>query len=476
MENVLYYQKSSFRKDPDMTITPAQRTGMLLTLLAAAFLTSMSTTVTGTMIPNFTTYFGISSGLAQWLTSGASLIAGITMPVTSCVMKRMSNKIYFLMAMTAFTAGSLTAVFSVSFTVLLLSRLLQAIGCGMLLPFIQTVLLQLYPKERHGSIMGAYAMSSMVSAVIGPTYAGFLLDAFGWKGVFVSLCISGGLIVVCGVLFVKAVTVPEAVRIPIPDVLLSSAGFAAFLFGISNLNGSLLSLKSGGCLLIGVLLLSIFVLLQLHSESPMLHLQIFCHAPFRIAVILNLCMYLITMGNAMILPIFTKSIRQFSDSVYGLATLTGSVLSVFAAILAGKLYDKTGIRPMLLSGTVLFAACSVMGCRFTHNTSIFSVAFVFALQSVAVAVLNAPATAMALSGFEGQERIDGSAVYNTLRQIASALGSVLSVQIFTLLGGDLNAVRGVYLCFGLITAAIAAVMLCLRKEISPLQKKIQKSI
>lgn len=298
-----------------------QRTGILIILLVAAFITSMSTTVTGNMIPNFTEIFHVSSNLAQWLTSGATLISGITIPITAFLIKRVPNKIYFFSAMTAYTAGSLSAFLAFNFPLLLVSRLVQAIGCGMLLSFAQIVLLKLYPKEKHGTIMAAYSMSAMVSSVVGPTYAGLIMDTFGWKGVFVSLFIIGLLIIVGGIVFMKNVTDQEDAELNIPYIALSSMGFAALLIGINNISGGLFSLTSGGLILIGSILLTVFCILQLKSENPMLNLHVFRYPSFRIAVILSLCMYLISMGTAMILPIFTKSLCGFSDTAYGVATI-----------------------------------------------------------------------------------------------------------------------------------------------------------
>ena len=188
--------------------------------------------------------------------------------------------------------------------------------------------------------MSAYSMAAMVSSVVGPTYAGLIMDSFGWKGVFVSLFIIGILILICGIVFMKNVTDKESAELNILYVALSSSGFAAFLIGVSNISGGLFSLKSGGLILAGLILLGTFTVLQLKSESPMLNLRVFKSPPFRIAVILSLCMYLIAMGNAMVMPIFAKSIRGFSDTAYGRATIVGSVLSVIATMTAGKLYDK----------------------------------------------------------------------------------------------------------------------------------------
>ncbi|MBD5529566.1 MAG: multidrug efflux MFS transporter [Lachnospiraceae bacterium] len=447
------------------SISNVQRTGIFITLIAAAFITSMSTTVTANMIPNFTEYFGVSSNLAQWLTSGATLISGITIPITAFLIKRVPNKIYFLSAMTAFAVGSLTAVLSVSFPMLLMSRLLQAVGCGMLLSFAQVVLLKLYPKEKHGTIMGAYSMAAMVSSVVGPTYAGLILDSFGWKGVFTSLFIIGILILICGIVFMKNITDKEMAELNILYVSLSSFGFAAFLIGVSNISGGLFSLKSGGLILAGLLFLTAFVVLQLKAEKPMLNLRVFRNSGFRIAVILSLCMYLICMGNGMILPIFSKAIRGFSDTAYGLATIVGSILSVIATLSAGRLYDKIGIKPMFAVGTGLFVVYTVMGFLFSQNTSIIYIAVAFAVQTVAMSSLNSPTTTMALSGLEGKERVDGSAIFNTLRQISSSLASTLSVLIYTLLGSNMAAIHGVYVYFGLVTAVIfVAIILYLKAE------------
>ena len=175
----------------------------------------MSTTVTGNMIPNFTEYFGISSGLAQWLTSGATLLSGITIPITAFLIKRTPNRTYFLFAMIAYTLGSFSASLSVNFPMLLISRLFQAVGCGMLLSFAQIVLLKLYPKEKHGTIMAAYSMSATVSSVVGPTYAGLIMDIFGWRGVFTSLFVVGAIIIIAGLVFMKNITDKEEAEINI---------------------------------------------------------------------------------------------------------------------------------------------------------------------------------------------------------------------------------------------------------------------
>lgn len=451
-------------------ILPVQRTGIFATLIVATFVSSMSTTVTANMIPNFTEYFGVSANLAQWLTSGATLISGIIIPVTAFLLKKIPNKIYFFATMIAYTLGSLFSFLAPTFSVLLVSRLIQAVGCGMMIPFGQIMLLNLYPAEKHGRVMAAFSMASMVSTVVGPTYAGLMLEAVGWRGVFVSLFVFGFAIIVFGSIFMKNVIPLSEAELNVGYVLLSAIGFVSLLIGVSNMSsGSVLKLMSGGLMLIGVIFLFIFSRLQLTSKKPMLNLRVFKEPSFLIAVVISVCLYLISMGNGMILPIFTKSICGFSDSAYGYATLVGSILSVFATLYSGQVYDKMGIKPMFFAGVVLYAIYSVMGICFSEGTGIVYIAVTFALQTVAMSMLNSPATTMALSKLSGNIRIDGSAVFNTIRQISSSLASTIAVLIYTLAGSDINAIRVVFIYFGIVTIVIIVSVLLYLKVTSKLE-------
>ncbi|MGF0032276.1 MFS transporter [Bariatricus sp. SGI.154] len=452
------------------TISPKQRTGIFLTLIVGTFVTAMSTTVTANMIPNFTEYFGVSANLAQWLTSGATLISGIIIPVTAFLLKKVPNKIYFFATMLAYTLGSLFAFLAQAFPVLLVSRLVQAVGCGMMIPFGQIMLLNLYPAEKHGRVMAAFSMASMVSTVVGPTYAGLMLEAVGWRGVFASLFVFGLVLIVVGSIFMKNIIPRTDAELNVGYVLLSAVGFTTLLIGVSNMgSGSVLKLTSGGLMLIGVISLAIFSRLQLTSKKPMLNLRVFKKASFLIAVVISICLYLIAMGTGVILPIFTKSICGFSDSAYGYATLVGSILAVFTTLYAGRIYDKMGIKPMFFAGIILFAVYSVMGICFSENTGIIYIAVTFALQTIAMSVLNSPATTMALSKLTGNIRIDGSAVFNTIRQISSSLASTLSVLIYTLAGSDINAIHIVYVYYGIVTVAIIVSVLLYLKAVSKLE-------
>ncbi|MCR5144677.1 MAG: MFS transporter [Lachnospiraceae bacterium] len=431
-----------------------ERTGILVVLLISSFITAMSTTVTGNMIPNLMVYFNVSSSAAQWLTSGATLLSGIIIPITAFLIKKVPNKNYYLLAMFAFTLGSLGAFTAGNFVILLVSRMVQALGCGMMLSFAQVIILTIYPKEQHGTMMAAYSMAASVSSMVGPTYAGLLMDYVGWRGVFVSLFIVGAVLLVLGFIFMRNVTPKQGAYVNSLYVAVSSAGFATLIIGLNNMKNGALHLTSGGIMLIGIILIVIFAVMQLKSDKPMLNLKVFKSSSFTLGVLITICLYLISMGNAVILPILAKIECGFSDTAYGLSTLVGAGISVFATLFAGKIYDKVGIKPMTIVTIIGFAMSSICGYMSTSSSSIVWIGLIYAMQTIAMSTLISPVTTMALSNLNQQLRVDGSSIFNTLRQISSSIATTVAVLLLTLFGDDLAAIHSVYVYFGVVTAVI----------------------
>lgn len=428
---------------PDYSST--RRSSILVTLLAAGFMTAMSTTVTGNMIPVISNDFQIDENLTQWLTSGAMLVSGVLIPITAFFMKRIPNKRYFCFAIMIFAAGSLFAFFSRSFPVLLCGRLLQAIACGMLLPFVQIVLLSLFPVRSHGTVMAGYAMSSTLASIIGPAYAGLMIDYFGWRSVFLSLSAIAGLLLFVGALSLRNVTEPEKANFHLISACLSILGFSLLISGINALHV--------GQLFLGAVFLAVFVFLQFHSHPPMLELRVFRYPAFTMAVLLNLCIYLISMGSTVLLPLLAENTCGHTAASYGLSTIPGGLLSAAVSLGAGKYFDKHDIRPLFFVSAALYAVYTILGLYFTPESGLLYFAFAFALQSTALGILNPTVTALALSGLENSMRTDGSAIYTALRQISSALASTVTILIYTRMGTS-----WVFYFYGGITATLALII------------------
>jgi len=425
-----------------------QRTSIFVTLMMGTFIVSMTTTVTANMLPAIMRDLNIVTSTAQWLTSGATLVSGIMIPITAYLMKRFPSRNYFLAAMIIFCIGAFLGAIAPSFPILLAGRLIQAMGCGMLMPFAQVVLMAIYPVEKHGSVISIYALGSTFAPVVAPTIAGFVIDAFGWQAMFTILFVVGLIILVLGIIFMRNVTENFAERFhPLP-VILSSIGFSGLLIGLGNLSrNSIISMETGGALLAGLISLILFVVMQLRAEAPLLNLRIFRYPMFRISVIMSILMYIICMGSGTLLPIFTQTVLGYSATTYALATLPGSAVMAIVTVTAGRIYDKSGPRLLLIGGVTMLLAGSILGVMFHKDASLIHIGIVSCLLSAGTGFLSSPTTTMGLSKLDAKSRVDGSSILNTLRQIASSLASTLAILIYSLLSkyaGDVIGVKAAY--------------------------------
>ena len=123
--------------------------------------------------------FHVSEVTGEWLTTSYILILGIVSALTANLINRLTTRKLFLDVMALFTVGYIISLFAWNFSVLLTSRIIQAVGAGMLMPLAQVVILRSYPREQHGHAFGIIGIAVAFAPAIGPTLAGVLLDWLG---------------------------------------------------------------------------------------------------------------------------------------------------------------------------------------------------------------------------------------------------------------------------------------------------------
>lgn len=421
-----------------------QRTGIFITLMLGTFIVSMTTTVTANMLPAIMQDLDIITSTAQWLTSGATLVSGIMIPITAYLIKRFPSKNYFLSAMVIFCFGAFLGAAARSFSLLLIGRLIQAVGCGMLMPFAQVIIMAVYPKEKYGSVLSIYALGATFAPVVAPTIAGVVIDVLGWQAMFVILLGIGIIIVILGVIFMRNVTENYAEYFNLFPIILSSVGFSGLLIGLGNISGSsFFHIKTGGALLLGALSLILFVVLQLRAKAPLLNLRVFRYHKFRTAVFISVLMYIICMGSGTLLPIFTQTVLGYSATAYALVTLPSSVIMAIVTVCSGRVYDRFGPKPLIAGGITMLLTGSILGIMFNEGSGLIFVGSVSCLLSAGTGFLSSPATTMGLSDLDDKNRIDGSSILNTLRQISSSLASTLAILIYSIVSGNNGNILGV---------------------------------
>ena len=142
-------------------------------------------------LPTIVSDFGISVTTGQWLTSIFQLVMGVMVPLTAYLTRRFSTREIVLVSMVVFTIGSLFAWLGPTFLMVLIGRLLEAVGTGVMWPVLQITVFSIYPLSRRGFAMGTVGVGMSVAPAIGPTLGGVQTDLDGWRLIFLMLSLIG---------------------------------------------------------------------------------------------------------------------------------------------------------------------------------------------------------------------------------------------------------------------------------------------
>ena len=227
-------------------LSSKKRTMIFICLVVSGIASSMLSTAMTTALPNVVEYFGISTSVGQWITSGYSLAMGMIMPLTAFLITRFPTKKLYLVGIGGFILGLLVSIFAGNFGIMMAGRILQACGNGVLMTAAQVIILTVYPVDKKGTMMGTYGLATTAAPVVAPTIAGLMIDAFGWKSIFyVALVILAVSFVISCFVFEDVLELQDK-KFDVVSFVESIVGFGGITLGIGNISSfGLISVEGG---------------------------------------------------------------------------------------------------------------------------------------------------------------------------------------------------------------------------------------
>lgn len=328
---------------------------IFINLMITGVSTSMLATAMTTALPPVVDYFKIDMTLGQWMTSGYSLAMGIVMPLTAFLVKRVPTRTLYIAGILCFIIGELACILAPDFGIMMVGRVFQALGNGVLTSMGQVIILSIYPPQKKGTMMGWYGLAATAAPIIAPTIAGVLVDTVGWKYIFVyTLGIMLVSLVMSFINFSNVLDLQD-ITFDVFSFVLSIAAFGGLTLGVGNIGShGLVSLQSGLPLIIGILGAVLFVLRQLKLDKAFLDILILKNKAYSLAVISSMLLYLVMMGSSVLMPLYVQSVLGYSAVISAFVTLPGSVATALINPLAGRIYDRMGISTLCMVGIALF--------------------------------------------------------------------------------------------------------------------------
>ena len=410
-------------KDNELKVVP-----ITVALILAGFLCMLNETVLNMALKSLMGQFSISATTVQWLSTGYMLIMGISIPISAFLTHTFTTRQLFFASVAIFLLGTVISGSAPVFSILLIGRLIQAVGTGVLIPNIINTLLIINPVEKRGKALGIFNLVMFCAPAIGPTLSGLVMQSLNWRWLFFSIIPFSIIALIIGYVYLKNVNELTKPNLDITSILLSTIGFGGFIYGVSNIGGSATVMTIP--IIVGCVALLAFVLRQLHMKNPMLDMHPFKYPMFTLGTILIIIMHMVNFATMLILPMFLEGALGLTAFAAGLIMLPGGLINGIVSPISGHLYDRFGAKVLILPGFIL---STVVFCIFSFTISLkITIPLIIALHCLsllAVGMINTPIQTNSLNQLSLEYAPHGTAIMNTLQQIAGAFGTSLFVAI-----------------------------------------------
>ncbi|HDI6493924.1 TPA: DHA2 family efflux MFS transporter permease subunit [Staphylococcus aureus] len=405
---------------------------ILAALLFGMFIAILNQTLLNVALPKINTEFNISASTGQWLMTGFMLVNGILIPITAYLFNKYSYRKLFLVSLVLFTIGSLICAISMNFPIMMVGRVLQAIGAGVLMPLGSIVIITIYPPEKRGAAMGTMGIAMILAPAIGPTLSGYIVQNYHWNVMFYGMFIIGIIAILVGFVWFKLYQYTTNPKADIPGIIFSTIGFGALLYGFSEAgNKGWGSVEIETMFAIGIIFIILFVIRELRMKAPMLNLEVLKFPTFTLTTIINMVVMLSLYGGMILLPIYLQNLRGFSALDSGLLLLPGSLIMGLLGPFAGKLLDTIGLKPLAIFGIAVMTYATWELTKLNMDTPYMTIMGIYVLRSFGMAFIMMPMVTAAINALPGRLASHGNAFLNTMRQLAGSIGTAILVTVMT---------------------------------------------
>lgn len=407
---------------------------MVLFIIAASLVTVAQSIIT-TGFVYLMGDFSVSSTQAQWSYSAFLLVVGVMIPLSAYISRKFTSRTIFFFSLSIFFLGSIICYFSTSLIVLVFGRILQAIGNGIIMPYVQILMLRITPEEKWQTYMGMYGLVIAIAPVIGSFLGGFVIAFYGWRELFSFFTVATLILIVLGIIFVKDNTPTEDYPLDYLSVVLSIIGFAGIMLGFTNVadygfTHPMVILP----IIIGVITLIFFVKRQTKLDKPLVNISILKNRYFLVGTTFICILFSGLNACTALMPVFIQGIANHSAIISASVLLPGGLLIIVFNIIGPLLTNRIGIKKVLIIGCVISIIGFVTMMFYTLNSSFEYMTITQSIRYIGVGMILMPATTWTLTMVSDKVE-DGTAVNNTLRQIFAAIGSSMVIVVLTLFAG-----------------------------------------
>ncbi|MBD8003913.1 MDR family MFS transporter [Bacillus norwichensis] len=413
--------------NPNVKVMP-----IMVSLIIGAFFAILNETLLNIALKTLMEEFHVTLPTVQWMATGFMLVMGVVIPASALLMQWFTTRQLFLGIMTIFTIGTTISALAVNFPMLLVGRLIQAVGTGVLVPFIFNVFLLLFPPERRGKIMGTIGLVIMFAPAIGPTLSGVIVEYLGWRYLFIIVIPFSLFSIAFAYKYLINVSEVTKPKIDILSLFFSTIGFGGIVYGFSSAGDSgagFLSPNVVITIVIGIAGIVLFSIRQLKLDEPVMDLRVFKYPMYTHAVFMFLIIIMAMFSSEIILPMYMQGPLGLLPATAGLVLLPGSILNGVMSPFMGHLFDKFGPKILMVPATIVLSLTMFMMSRLSMTTPLWVVVVGYVLLMLTVSAIMMPAETNGLNQLPKRLYPHGTSLISTLQPVAGAIGVSVFISI-----------------------------------------------
>ena len=398
------------------------RAGIVVVL--GTIMAILDTTIVAVALDTLSKDFNVSIATIQWVTTGYLLALAVVIPVTGWAIHRLGAKPLYILSLVLFLLGSALCGCAWSATSLIVFRILQGIGGGMLLPVGQTIMARTTGPQRMGKVMGIIGVPTLLGPILGPVIGGAIITNVSWRWIFFVNIPIGIVALVLAIKFLKSSERDKDHRFDLVGFLCLSPGLALIVYGLSEVGnqGGFSDAKVQWSLSIGVILTILFVWRSLRAPEPLMDMRLFKNRTFSIS---SICIFLTGMtlyGTMFLLPLYYQIVRGDSPWIAGLMMAPQGIGAALVMRWSGTIADRRGARAVVPFGMALLALGTLVYTQVSATSNYTVLGCALFVRGIGLGFGMMPVFAASYRELSHEAVPRATTAMNILRQVGGSLG------------------------------------------------------
>jgi EmrB/QacA subfamily drug resistance transporter len=407
---------------------------ILYTVMIGAFMSMFDSGVVNVGLPVMASQFKVDISSIQWITSIYLLVMSALLPILGTVADNYGRRKIYNMGFFVISIFTLLCGFSVNLPMLIVMRILQAIGGAMVMANGMAIATENYPPNQRGKNIGLLATTMAIGSIAGPPLGGLAIGLWGWRSVFYLtfiVSIAGFIVSYLSIPRDKKVR-NEQFRFDYFGSLLLVLAITSFIYGFSNVNKFAWSnpLVYGSIAIFAVSLVT-FIIYERNKLYPIMDLSLFKNWKFTSSIIASLLSFITMYSPTVLIPFYYQKVLGFSTGKSGLYMMAFPIAMAIISPFSGALSDKIGAVILTSSGLVINGIALILLANTTLNTPVILIVIYLALMGLSLGFFQSPNNSSIMGNVPKNKLGAANGITQLVKNLGMVIGIAFSVALFT---------------------------------------------